>query len=139
MRNFHSISHSGCTSLHSSSKAQRFPFLHIFANTCYFLWYFLFLFCVVGFFFIIAILICVRWYLIVNLTCISLIVSDIEHVFIYLLEICIFSLEKCLIQIPCPFFVWSLFLLFYKFPYQHLTDFDMLHIFYQPINIKVLI
>ena len=48
--------------------------------------------------FLVAILTCMKWYLIAILICVSVMTSDVEHLFMFLLAIVLSSLEKRLLR-----------------------------------------
>ena len=86
LRNIPTALHSECTNLHSH---QQRTSLSVFVD-----------------FLMMAILTGMRWHLIAVLICISLIICNIEHLFVCLLAICISSLDKRLFRSSAHFLIW---------------------------------
>ena len=96
LRKCHSISQGSCIIFSSHKQCMRFP---VSLDLCQCLLFLIF-------FFIITILVGVKWYLTVLLTYTFLMIYDTEYLFVCLIAICVFSLNKYIFNIFKYYFVF---------------------------------
>ena len=117
LKKLHIVLHSGCSSLQSHQKHKKVSFsLHTVQHLLF------------VDLLMLASLTSVRWYLIVVFICISLIMSEVEHLFMYLLAICISSLMKYLFTSFAHFLV-GLFI-FLVFNCMNILEINFLSVFF---------